>query len=313
MKREPNRRWSDYGALYWGLLSALVVMQGCSAPDPSENSASDKVEASSYVIFEPGNMPLIISVAHGGDQRPEQLPDRSCFDAVHVKDEFTIELALEIQKEFAKIGKKPFLVINELHRSKLDANRNRVEASCGDINAIAVWDLFHQYIQESRAQVQTMFNKGLYVDLHGHGNPKQRIELGYLLYEDELALSDEQLNSEPLIEVSSLQHLVRTHPSGLLHSDILRGERSLGSLLHASGYPAVPSAQDKAPLLSDNYFSGGYNTANYSSYKGGPIDGVQIECNFSGLRDTEENRKAFAKAFVLSVSAFLEEHYSERS
>lgn len=294
-----------------GFIAALALIISCAKPNSSEEISVNDFIAADYVVFEQGNMPLIISVAHGGDKKPEQLPDRSCYDAVHVKDEFTIELALEIQKEFAKIGKKPFLVINELHRSKLDANRSRVEASCGDINALAVWDIFHQQIQESRAQVQLMFEKGLYVDLHGHGNPKQRIELGYLLYEDELALSDEQLNSEPLIEVSSLQNLVHTNTIGLKHSELIRGEKSLGSLLYASGYASVPSTQDKSPLWSDNYFSGGYNTANYSSYKGGLIDGIQIECNFSDLRDTELNRRAFAQAFVSSVTAFLEMHYDE--
>lgn len=296
-----------------GFIAVLALIISCAKPNSHEESSVNDFSAADYVVFEPGNMPLIISVAHGGDERPEQLPDRSCYGAVHVKDEFTIELALEIQKEFAKIGMKPFLVINELHRTKLDANRNRAEASCGDINAIAVWDIFHQQIQESRAQVQSTFEKGLYVDLHGHGNPKQRIELGYLLYEDELALSDEQLNSEPLIEVSSLQNLARTNTTGLSHSELIRGEKSLGSLLYASGYASVPSTQDKSPLWSDNYFSGGYNTANYSSYKGGLIDGIQIECNFSDLRDTELNRRAFAQAFVSSVTAFLEMHYDESS
>ena len=61
--------------------------------------------------------------------------------------------------------------------------------------------------------------------------------------------------------------------------------------------------------LSDNYFSGGYNTANYSSYKGGTIDGIQVECNRTGLRDTKSNRQTFAMAFVNAVTTFLKAHY----
>src|SRR6056297_1614502 len=229
---EDMGRWSlprlkMYMVKYFCLFVVLSALMSCDNGNPSEAEEIDSFNAQDYVLFEAGNMPLIISVAHGGDKKPEELPDRDCYDAVHVKDAFTIELALAIKEEFAELGKKPYLIINDLHRSKLDANRNKIEAACGDSNAIAVWDLFHEQIQKSRAEVQSKFQKGLYLDLHGHGNPKQRIELGYLLYEDELSLTDELLNSQSLIEVSSLQNLANNNLLGLTHVALLKGEFSL--------------------------------------------------------------------------------------
>lgn len=290
-------------------LLAITILVSCDDKNEPEVDVSVPFDAQEYVDFESGNIPLILSVPHGGDLKPNEISNRTCNDAVSVMDEFTIELAQAIIDEFAKAGYKPYFIINKMHRSKIDANRNREEATCGNRNAQAVWDLFHGQIQNSMESISTKFQKGLFIDLHGHGNPKQRVELGYLLYQDELALPDADLNSPALLEVSSIQNLVKHNPAGTSHTDILRGENSFGTLLNQAGFAAVPSSVDPVPLASDNYFSGGYNTANYSSYKGGTIDGIQVECNRTGLRNTAANRQAFAVAFVNTAKAYLEAHY----
>jgi hypothetical protein len=291
------------------LVLPVILLLSC---EDKGNTKIDEIipfNADVYVDFETGNIPLIISVPHGGTLRPTEIADRTCNDAVNVLDEFTIELAQAIMTEFTKTGLTPYLIINKMHRSKMDANRNRNDATCGDSNAQAVWDLFHGQIQNSISAINTKFQRGLFIDLHGHGNPKQRVELGYLLYEDELALPDERLNSEALLEISSIKNVVEDNPSGLSHVALLKGDRAFGSLLFQAGFPAVPSSADPVPLGTDNYFSGGYNTANYSSYKGGTIDGIQVECNRTGLRETAANRQAFAVAFVNTARAYLEAHY----
>lgn len=292
---------------YFSLI--IINAVSCDSNEKPELDASIPFDAQEYVDFESGNIPLILSVPHGGELKPSEIANRTCNDAVSVMDEFTIELALAIMDEFAKVGKRPYLIINKMHRSKMDANRNREDATCGDKNAQTVWDLFHGQIQNSMVSINTKFEKGLFIDLHGHGNQKQRVELGYLLYEDELALPDSILNSPELLDVSSIQNLVRENPTGALHANLLKGENAFGSLLDQEGFAAVPSSMDPVPLASDNYFSGGYNTANYGSYKGGAIDGIQVECNRNGLRETTANRQAFAMAFVSTVTAYLEMYY----
>lgn len=294
---------------YLSLFMVAILLTGCENKDNTEINQIIPFSADEFVEFKTGNIPLILSVPHGGTLRPNEIPDRTCNDAVNVVDEFTIELAEAIMVEFAKTDLRPYFIVDKMHRSKLDANRNREDATCGNSNAQAVWDLFHGHIKTSITAVNAKFQKGLFIDLHGHGNPKQRVELGYLLYEDELALPDERLNSEALLAVSSIQNLVKDNPSGLTHVALLKGDRAFGSLLNFSGFPTVPSSADPVPLNTDNYFSGGYNTANYSSYNGGTIDGIQVECNRTGLRETATDREAFAVAFVNTARAYLEAHY----
>lgn len=272
-------------------------------------SSSEVFDPSLYITFEEGNIPLIISVPHGGNLKPGSIPDRTCNGAVNTSDAYTVELANKIMEVFKNNGQKPYLVINKIHRSKIDANRNKSEATCGNSNAIAVWEIYHKKIEESLTAINAKFEKGLFIDLHGHGNPKQRIELGYLLYEDELAHPDESLNSSELVAVSSIQSLARQNKSNTSHADLLKGTFSLGSLFHNSGFPSVPSSSDPFPLATDPYFSGGYNTANYSSYAGGTIDGIQIECNRIGIRDSESSLIAFSKVFTAVVTLYLQEHY----
>lgn len=293
--------------LYFLIIS--LVLLSCNDKTVNEPEGSIPFDAQQYVDFKSGNIPLILSVPHGGDLKPAEISNRTCNDAVSVMDELTIELADVIMKEFAKTGYKPYLVINKMHRSKMDANRSRADATCGDQNAQAVWDLFHGSLQKSMVSITTKFQKGLFIDLHGHGNPKQRVELGYLLYEDELALPNETLNSPALLKVSAIQNLAKNNPAGTTHADLLKGNKSFGTLLYQAGFASVPSSADPVPLASDDYFSGGYNTANYGSYKGGAIDGIQVECNRVGLRDTEANRQAFAEAFVSTTLAYLNAHY----
>jgi hypothetical protein len=62
-------------------------------------------------------------------------------------------------------------------------------------------------------------------------------------------------------------------------------------------------------LAGQPYFSGGYNTVRHSSYLGGTVDGVQIECNMAGVRDTPQNRRRFADSLALALEDFLDAHY----
>ena len=293
------------------LLFITCYMAGCSLDAKNPIEALSEFQAAAYIDYETGNFPLIISVPHGGTLRPSAIADRNCPNAVNVTDEFTIELAEAIIAEFAKEGYRPYIVINKLHRSKMDANRNRNEATCGDSNAQKVLDLFHEKITSSHTAVSSQFQKGLYLDLHGHGNSKQRVELGYLLYENELALPPETINSSSILNVSSIQNLAKNNLNTASHYDLLSGEYALGTLLESNGFNSVPSTNDAIPLVSDNYFSGGYNTVTYSSYSGGTIDGIQVECNRTNLRETSVDRELFAKAFTKSILTYITQHYFE--
>jgi hypothetical protein len=149
------------------------------------------------------------------------------------------------------------------------------------------------------------------VDLHGHGNPMQRIELGYLIYDDELELSDAVLNSTPYINYSSVKNLALNNQNNFSHVQILRGPMALGTLLGERNYPSVPSMAIPFPGTNTNYFSGGYITANHTCFSGGvTINGLQMELNYSGIRDNAVHRISFASAFCESLIDYMNVHFN---
>ena len=52
---------------------------------------------SNYVEYQIGNLPIIISVPHGGDLTPSSIPTRTCNNPETVTDAFTIETAEKIK------------------------------------------------------------------------------------------------------------------------------------------------------------------------------------------------------------------------
>ncbi len=266
-----------------------------------------------YIEYRTGNMPIVLSIPHGGSLTPSEIPDRLCPDCVTVNDAFTIELGTALSDSIHAItGCRPHVIINHLDRIKLDANRNLADAALGHPIAEQAWNDFHGFIEDAKTCVEEQFGTGLYIDLHGHGHTIERIEYGYLIYEDELAFDESVLNSTTYVNYSSLRNLVAFNVMGLQHTDLLKGDFALGSLLHAQGYPGVPSSAAPYPLPGEPYFSGGYNTAVHSSYNGGTIDGVQIECN-QALRFDPEARDIFAGALAENIVQFVEYHYGHSS
>jgi N-formylglutamate amidohydrolase len=266
-----------------------------------------------YIEYHPGNLPIVISVAHGGYLEPSSIPDRTCSNPTLVMDAFTIELAKQIDTSlFLLTGCHPHIIYCNLKRTKLDCNRNLNDGACANADAETAWQEFHQFIEMAQATALADHGERIfYVDLHGHGNPIQRLELGYLLYEDELELSDNTLNSANYISYSSIQHMVSTNANGYSHTELLRGEKALGTLFTDNGFPAVPSMQDPFPGLTNNYFSGGYNTVTHTSYTpGNVVDGLQMECNYSGVRNNYLNRKAFGDVFANVFAEYLNVHFN---
>jgi len=202
-----------------------------------------------YIEYHVGTLPFVISVPHGGNLNPASIPNRTCNDPVYATDGNTVELALALRDFlFQKTGCYPHLVVCNLRRSKLDANRNLEDAACGHPEAEQAWTEFHRFIDTAQALAEASYpDQVFYLDLHGHGNPIARAELGYLLYDTELALSDGQLNEEPYLSYSSIRELALRNINNLTHAELLRGDFALGTLLANSGYAAVPSAQDPSP------------------------------------------------------------------
>lgn len=266
----------------------------------------------SYIEYLCGSLPVIISAPHGGLLEPAAIPDRDCNnpDYTCTLDYNTQELSRAIANSlFDLTGCYPHLIINRLHRKKLDANREIVEAAGGNSIAEQAWYDFHEFIDSAAARVTNVYGKGLYVDLHGHGHSVQRLEVGYLLYKSELQLSDSVLNLPPYPGYTSILNLDNNNLNNLALSGLLRGNSSLGTMFANKGYPAVPSTQDPFPDGNEAYFSGGYNTDRHGSRTGGMIDGIQIECNYNGVRNNQVNYERFADSVAVVIVDYLQTHY----
>ncbi|MEL6672390.1 MAG: T9SS type A sorting domain-containing protein [Bacteroidota bacterium] len=264
---------------------------------------------SQYIEYRAGNLPIIITAPHGGQLKPASIPDRNCSGCVTSRDLETDILAeLFYDSLLAQTGCHPHVIINHLHRVKLDANRALGEAANGNPEAQLAWQEFHDFVAHARDSLVKQYGKGLYIDLHGHGHSIQRLELGYRLTSSKLRQNPEGLNESSLVSSSSIRHLVGNNLGQLTHAELLRGNQSLGTLFENENFPSVPSSNQPFPLSGEAYFSGGYNTERYGSSQGGTIDGVQIECNYTGVRDNAANLQSFAGASARVLPLFWEVH-----
>lgn len=269
-------------------------------------------DSTGYVEYVSGNLPVVISVPHGGYLEPNDLPDRDCDRYTCISDSFTEELGRSIGNAFfEQTGCYPHLIFNLLDRKKFDANRDITEAADGNATVEHAWHSYHRFIDSAKARIVEDFGRGLFLDLHGHGHNIQRVELGYRISKSELQLPDDELNADQYIEKSSIQTLVGDNLLSLTHSELLRGDFSFGTLLEENNVPAVPSNSDPFPVGNEGYFSGGYNTGRHGSANGGDIDGIQIECHQT-IRFDDRLRDKFADDLVRVTNEYINTHYNSR-
>ncbi|MBY0491136.1 MAG: N-formylglutamate amidohydrolase [Gemmatimonadaceae bacterium] len=306
-------------ALCLSVLFGTALSAGCggstAAPTPSGSPTfvvgQVATDANGWMEYTPGDAPLVIIAPHGGTQTPTELPDRTCSGCETVNDANTQDLARRLADAFyTRTGARPHLVVNRLSRKKFDANRDFPEASGGTATLAAPWAWFHAVIDSAEARIVKKTGRGLVIDLHGHAHDVARLEIGYLLNDPELRLSDAALTANGAMARTSIARLATDTKSAPDRGvALLRGANSLGALIVAAGYPAVPSPTDQAPLVGQLYFEGGYNTARHGSRDGGAVDAIQIECHYDNVRDSQTARTNFAWALSGALATYLDKHY----
>lgn len=258
-----------------------------------------------YVEFVPGALPIVLTSPHGGRSAPTNIPDRR--EGVTQMDANTQELTREIHAELLRrTGRPAHMIISLLHRRKLDPNREIREAAQGNARAELAYKRFHGSIRAALRTAIEVHGFAFLVDIHGHGHTIPRLELGYAIDGGRFNQSDSELDRDNLAEKSTLNDLFKNNPE-LSFADVIRGPKSLGALLQERGFRSVPSPRDPGPKNA-LYFNGGHISRIYARDMPG-VDGLQIECQRPGVRETAEDRKKFAQALVDSLIIFLEEHY----
>ncbi|WP_156762866.1 hypothetical protein [Woeseia oceani] len=302
---------------------AALLSMGTSVAEPTDLAAVSTAPvqyepgqvyetADGWIEYHAGNLPIIVSAPHGGRLTPSSIPDRTADacggEIVTSVDTNTAELALALKEKFHEhSGKYPHVIINRLKRTKLDANRDKTLASCGNAGAENAWESFLRLIEAAKAQaVANAWGKGFYIDVHGmRGSETQ---LGFLLSRADLQESNSALNENPEYRnKSSVQTFAADSPIDF--AQLLRGDNAIGTKLVHDGFPTVPSKQKGSPTPDKTYFAGGYNTGRHGCRSGGKVCGLQVETPYKGVRDNDKNRMAFAESLVQAVDVFLDHNF----
>jgi len=275
--------------------------------------------SSPFVVYSPGDINLLFTVPHDGENKPDSIQNRvnGCKDSSGqckfpgsynclkdnrcrikiMSDAMTRNIAETAREELINLGLTPHLVISKLHRSKMDPNRDEYEAAQGRNESIQAYRAFHSTIKKVR---DIMAGPGLVLDFHGHAHEENIIELGYLI-------SGENLNKSKLSGPTSISSLVDRSP--YYGADLIIGSAGLGAEIEGQGYSAVPSPKKACPG-KDKYFSGGTIIQRYGSRDGGKVDAIQIEMPKDLRKDLGlEARTKFAKKLGRAIAIFFQKHY----
>jgi len=244
-----------------------------------------------YVDYTAGKINLILAVPHNGNQKPPNIPDRQpgCKDeegvcrypgkencskskickVVTFADSHTKEIAKVAYDTFVEnTGMIPHMVVNNVHRGKMDPNTPTIEgAAQGNNEAIDAYEAYHGTINTAKESFDGQ--PGLLIDFHGQVHKQNSTEIGYLIRKEDL--NEGTFDIEDL-SIRSLVERRNGDPDCFVF-----GTESLGALFEAAGYKAVPSPRQHFPG-TDKYFNGGFTTKEHGSRdNGGNVDAIQME------------------------------------
>jgi len=210
-----------------------------------------------YLVYHIGNSPIILSAPHSGNLKPITIPNRTWGN--RSKDTYTYEL---IRSIIELSNTKPYYIYSNIHRSKVDLNRQFREATQGSKKAEIIWTEWNKTLYEFTKDVRNKYGKGLYIDIHSHNNSSM-FEIGYgLKVKDYLSA----INGEKVARKSTMSSLRIDKDS---EYNTLFGSSSFPVLLESFGHKVL------VPKSDDDYLNGGYNIKKFDE---NGIGAIQIEC-----------------------------------
>jgi len=276
------------------------------------------------------NSKLILSSPHGGDKtlsyirtRTEDYnygtlstdPYNSDKTFSGVADSRTKELTLAMADSIKKkTGLRPHIIINHLHRSKLDANRRIEVAAQGDANAQKAWKAYMAYVDSAKKTLKYYNTSGLLIDVHGNAHTPQRTEVGYLLNKDDFTTYKNSLNTWAAF--TSIYAMVK---GDVTLQDLIKGDYALGTLINEKSNPqirttpskAFPEPADKTFFGDGLYFNGGYITARFGSRVKGEtkISSIQLEFNSDVRSATTTTRNKYAGQIADALKVYMDKYF----
>jgi len=219
-------------------------------------------DVNNYIEFEMGNIPLIISISHGGTLDCDSIPHRST--GIFGIDKGTIELSKELC-EYIRIKFKneslgfntPSYIISKIRRNKIDLNRNKDEAYNQDsFFAREIYEFYHNKIKNWIFENLNAYNRSLIIDIHGF--EKKARPRGFR-------------DVDVIIGTDNLKSLFSTSIPKRDWGKNLRGN-IIRKFLH-SNIPIAPGH----PRRREYVLSGGYITTQYGASNILKSQAIQIE------------------------------------
>lgn len=226
-----------------------------------------------YLIAGRGDSNLIITAPHGGNLKPRHIPSRT--QGKLQKDSYSLSLAQEV---IHQLNVRPSYVLSEIHRSKVDLNREVVEATEGNPEAIKVYNDWNITIRTYKQLMLQKKGRGLLVDIHSN-NDADYIQLGYGIS----AKSYNRIANGGLASGTTLDSL-----GGGLRRKMF-GPNSIKTSLEYAGY-RIPN-----PVNDAMYFNGGRTIEHFAGYG---LGCVQVEVPTYMLK-ADKYRIALALSFAI--------------
>ena len=260
-----------------------------------------------YIEYRVGNTPVIITVPHDGTLTPSTMADRMgdterALNTRKVAEQFAVFFNANSNGLF------PHIIYNNVSRTKLDPDANLMDGAQGNSYANQSYGTYHSYLQTAIDSVEANFDAGILLNLVEHDNATQQFELGYLLSESDLNLSDEALNNgyRTLSSISQLSSI-----SAASFAEVLRGYSSFGNYLFAASYngssfQVVPTL-DNPNAPADGYSLGGYTLTTYSKDRSGEINAIEVATPYAGFRDNANAYRAVGVVLEDATYKFYQE------
>ena len=164
------------------LFFITFLLFGCYNSNNYGYISSEFNSNSNYISVIEGNVPVILVVSHSGKIHPEGIKKRknnkNMCNFNNNNDLYTDDIAFKLSDIMnKKHRKRPYIIINNIHRKYFDANRSG-RCSYDDDELYSVHKEFRQKIVDTISEVKSKFGDGVLIDIHGQHTHEGDVFIG---------------------------------------------------------------------------------------------------------------------------------------
>jgi|TARA_B110000971_G_scaffold78088_1_gene80224 N-formylglutamate amidohydrolase len=205
--------------------------------------------------YKAGTIPVILLNLHDGNKHYNCAIRSKLSNGVPKKswvidnDTRTSSITNSVYSTLSEKGYKPYVLINNVHRSDIDLNRSLSDACAVKCEqCVGYYIQFHNKLFKLIAAINNKFGRCLIFDIHGNRHSKNLIQFGYNIGKYDLLNGNHANNS--------FSHSLSKYPS----YDYLLGEKSLSYFytgLFDNVFPVYNKVTDAYLIKSNSKYYGG--------------------------------------------------------